>query len=415
MNRPKVVITGMGLASVLGHTLEEYWEGLIAGKSGIGPISQFDASDLPCQIAGEVNHFDPSELFGRKQARRMPRSAQFALSAAIKAVKHAGLPDKMTEPERSGVYFGTAMGGIDFLDEGIQNLQKDGYRKVSPFIAGGSIPNYSAYLIGKQFQCLGPNSTIATACATSTQAIGEGAEFIRRGVADIVIVGGTESFIRDFGVAGFSAMRTLPTNYNDNPTAASRPFDADREGFVLSEGAAALVLESEQHARSRGAVINAEVAGHSSSSDGYHMAIPNPDASGPVRAMRWALDDADLTIEQVDYINAHGTSTFVNDEIETKAIKILFGEHAHNLAISSTKSMLGHAMGASGALEAIAGVLAIKNNIIPPTINYETPDPACDLDYTPNYARQVETRVVLSNSFGLGGQNACLVLKEYSA
>ena len=270
-------------------------------------------------------------------------------------------------------------------------------------------------MIGKQFQCLGPNSTIATACATGTQAIGEGSELIRRGVADIVLVGGTESFIRDFAVAGFSAMRGLPTNYNNNPTAASRPFDANREGFVLSEGAAVLVLESEQHDKSRGAEIHAVVAGHSSSSDGYHMAAPNPDAKGPIRAMRWALEDADLDPAQVDYINAHGTSTPLNDEIETKAIKILFGEQAYNIPISSTKSMLGHAMGASGALEAIACVLAIKHDLIPPTINYETPDPTCDLDYTPNHAKQVDVNVVLSNSFGLGGQNACLVLKEYSA
>ena len=415
MNRPKVVITGMGLVSVLGHTLEEFWDGLIGGKSGIGKISHFDSSEMPCQIAGEINNFYPSQLFGRKQARRMPRSAQLALSAAINAVKHAGLPDTMAEPERASVYFGTAMGGIDFLEEGIKNLQKNGYRKVSPFTAGGVIPNYSAFLIGKQFQCLGPNSTIATACATGTQAIGEGSEFIRRGVADIVLVGGTESFIREFAVAGFSAMRGLPTNYNDNPTAASRPFDANREGFVLSEGAAVLVLESEQHAKSRGAEIHAVVAGHSSSSDGYHMAAPNPDAKGPIRAMRWALEDADLDPAQVDYINAHGTSTPLNDEIETKAIKTFFGEQAYNIPISSTKSMLGHAMGASGALEAIACVLAIKHDLIPPTINYETPDPTCDLDYTPNHAKQVDVNVVLSNSFGLGGQNACLVLKEYSA
>ncbi len=415
MNRPKVVITGMGLVSVLGHTLEEYWDGLIGGKSGIGKISHFDSSEMPCQIAGEINNFYPSQLFGRKQARRMPRSAQLALSAAINAVKHAELPDTMAEPERASVYFGTAMGGIDFLEDGIKNLHKNGYRKVSPFTAGGVIPNYSAFLIGKQFQCLGPNSTIATACATGTQAIGEGSEFIRRGVADIVLVGGTESFIRDFAVAGFSAMRGLPTNYNDNPTAASRPFDANREGFVLSEGAAVLVLESERHARGRGAEIHAVVAGHSSSSDGYHMAAPNPDAKGPIRAMRWALEDADLDPAQVDYINAHGTSTPLNDEIETKAIKTFFGEQAYNIPISSTKSMLGHAMGASGALEAIACVLAIKHDLIPPTINYETPDPTCDLDYTPNHAKQVDVNVVLSNSFGLGGQNACLVLKEYSA
>jgi beta-ketoacyl-acyl-carrier-protein synthase II len=403
----------MGVTSVLGETIAEYWDNLTSGKSGIGRITQFDASGLPCQIAGEINGFDADKYFDSKEARRMPRSSQMALAAAIGAVSEAGLPDTMPNPERSGVCFGTAMGGVDFLDDGIAMLRSKGYRAVSPFIAGGSIPNYPAFLIGKQFQCLGTNSTIVTACATGTQAVGEGAEFIRRGTADLVIVGGTESFIRDFGIGGFSAMRALPTSYNNNPEAASRPFDKDREGFILSEGAAALVLESLEHAKARGANIIAEVAGHASSTDGYHMSAPDPNANGPIRTMRWALEDAGLNAGDVDYINAHGTSTPLNDATETKAIKHVFGSHAKEVIISSTKSMLGHAMGASGSLEAIVCALAIREGCIPPTINYDTPDPELDLDYTPNQARQHKTDVTLSNSFGLGGQNACLVLKRF--
>jgi 3-oxoacyl-(acyl-carrier-protein) synthase len=275
------------------------------------------------------------------------------------------------------------------------------------------IPNLAAFLIAHRFQCLGRNITIATACATGTQTIGEGAEYIRHGYADIVIAGGTEAAIRDFTLGGFAAMRALPTSFNENPQAASRPFDAKREGFIFSEGAGAIVLESLEHALARSARIYAEVVGHASSSDAYHMAALDPEAQGPVRAMRWALEDAHLSPTDVDYINAHGTSTPLNDSTETYAIKQVFGEHAYRLAISSTKSMLGHAMGASGTLEAIICALVIQEGIIPPTINYEYPDPACDLDYVPNQARRQMVNVALSNSFGLGGQNACLVLKRY--
>jgi 3-oxoacyl-(acyl-carrier-protein) synthase len=277
------------------------------------------------------------------------------------------------------------------------------------------IPNIPAFLIAQKFQLLGPNTTISTACATGTQAIGEAAEVIRRGAADLIITGGAEALVLDWAIAGFVAMRALPLNYNDNPGAASRPFDARREGFVFSEGCGVLVLESLEHAQKRGARIYAEVAGHASSSDAFHFAAPEPEGRGPVRAMRWALQDAGLVPEAVDYINAHGTSTPLNDATETRAIKTLFGDHAYKLAISSTKSMIGHAMGAAGALEALACVLAILHQTIPPTINYTYPDPECDLDYTPNLARPSAVRVALSNSFGLGGQNACLVLKAYNA
>ena len=411
--RPRVVITGLGAVSPLGASAAQTWEGWLAGRSGIRRITQFDASAFPCQIAGEIPDFDPYAYIERKEARRLPRSGQIALAAAIQAVKDAGLPDTMPDGERSGVVFGTAIGGADKVDEGIQSIRTAGYDKTNPFVLPGGIPNLSAFLIARQFQCLGPNSTITTACATGTQAVGEGAEFIRRGVADVVIAGGTEGLIRDFAIGGFCSMRALATSYNDRPEAASRPFDKDREGFIFSEGAAALVLESLEHALARGAQIYAEVAGHASSADAYHIAAPDPEALGPKRVMRWAIQDAGLNTEDIDYINAHGTSTPLNDSTETRAIKMVFGEYAYKLAISSTKSMIGHAMGASGALEAMACALAIKHGIIPPTINYETPDPECDLDYTPNQARKINLRATLSNSFGLGGQNACLVLKRY--
>jgi len=412
-NRQRVVITGMGAVSPLGSSLSQLWQGLIHGCSGIRRITQFDASALPCQIAGEIPDFEPEQYLDRKEARRLPRSSQIALAAATQAVQDAGLPETMPNPERASVVFGTAIGGQERIDESIQILRSLGYNRLNPYSLPVGIPNLAAFLIAHRFQCLGRNITIATACATGTQTIGEGAEYIRHGYADIVIAGGTEAAIRDFTLGGFAAMRALPTSFNENPQAASRPFDAKREGFIFSEGAGAIVLESLEHALARSARIYAEVVGHASSSDAYHMAALDPEAQGPVRAMRWALEDAHLSPTDVDYINAHGTSTPLNDSTETYAIKQVFGEHAYRLAISSTKSMLGHAMGASGTLEAIICALVIQEGIIPPTINYEYPDPACDLDYVPNQARRQMVNVALSNSFGLGGQNACLVLKRY--
>ncbi len=412
MNRTRVVVTGLGAITVLGSSLPLLWEGLLAGRSGIRRITQFDASALPCQIAGEIPDFDPTIYMDRKEARRIARSAQIALGAATQAVADAGLPDTMPDGERASVVFGTAIGGIDKVDEGIISLRNGGHGNINPFVLPASIPNLSSFLIAKRFQCLGPNSTIVTACATGTQAVGEAAEYIRRGVADVVITGGTEALIRDYSIAGFCSMRALPLNYNHCPEAASRPFDAKREGFLFSEGAGSLILESLEHAQARGARIYAEVAGHASSSDAFHVAAPDPDALGPSRAMRWALADADMSPSDIDYINAHGTSTPLNDETETRAIKMIFGEHAYKLAISSTKSMLGHAMGASGSIEALVCALVIHNSVIPPTINYENPDPQCDLDYVPNVARRQTVNAALSNSFGLGGQNACVVLRR---
>jgi beta-ketoacyl-acyl-carrier-protein synthase II len=415
MSPARVVITGMGAMTSLGCSPQLLWDGLLAGRSGVRRITQFDPSDFPCQIAGEVTDFDPSDYMEKKAARRMPRSSQFAMAATLQAIQDSGLPETMPEPERTGVVFGTAIAGIEQFDIGVQVMRNEGYRRINPFLLPSGIPNLPAFLISKEFRCLGPNTTITTACATGTQAIGEATELIRSRRADMVLTGGTEAVIHDFAIGGFCAMRALPTRFNDHPEAASRPFDADREGFVFSEGSGVLVLEELEHALNRGARIYTEVIGHASSGDGYHIAAPDPEARGPARTMRWALEDAGISVEDVDYINAHGTSTPLNDLTETTAIKSLFGERAYQIPISSTKSMIGHAMGAAGALEAIACTFTIQHGIIHPTINYETPDPECDLDYVPNQPREANVEVALSNSFGLGGQNACLVIKKFTA
>jgi 3-oxoacyl-[acyl-carrier-protein] synthase II len=408
------VITGLGVVTCLGHELELFWSNLLAGKSGVGLIRQFDASALPCQIAGEVTDLRVEDFISAKEARRMARASQLALIAAIQAAANAGLTAESLPSERTGVCFGTSIGGVERVDEGIQILRQHGWGKVNPFTIPSALPNMPAFHIAHEFHAVGTNRTVTTACATGTQAVGEGAEDIFQGRADVIFAGGAEAIIRDFPLAGFAAMKALPTSFNQDPTRASRPFDAAREGFVFSEGAACLILERLEHAVARGAHIYAEVIGHSSSSDAFHIAAPDPTGAGAVRTMVWALRDAAVRPEDIDYINAHGTSTPVNDSMETAAIKQVFGEHARRLAISSTKSMIGHAMGASGAIEASVCALSLERQILHPTINYETPDPACDLDYVPNQARPAEVEVALSNSFGLGGQNACLVLRRYA-
>lgn len=414
MTQSRVVITGLGAVTPLGSSVEKFWEGLKAGRSGIRRITMFDPSELPCQIAGEIPDFDAKAFMDRKLARRFPRAAQIALASAVQAVEDAGLPEPMAEPERAGVYFGTAIGALDSFVDGIDLFRAKGLEKVSPFVLPGGIPNLSAHLIALRFQCLGPNATVTTACATGTQSIGEGAEFIRRGLADVVISGGTEALMRDWSIAGFAAMRALPVNFNDQPEKASRPFDAQREGFVFSEGAGAVVLESLEHAQKRGAQIYAEVLGYASSADAFHIAAPHPEGEGAIRTMTWALSNAGIQPKNVDYINAHGSSTPLNGIIESKAIKSVFGARAHEIPVNSTKSMVGHAMGASGTLEAIACAKSIQENVLHPTTNYEYPDPECDLDYVPNVMREHNVDIALSNSFGLGGQNACLVLKRYN-
>lgn len=411
--RPRVVITGVGAVTPLGLNVPDMWDALLAGRSGVTNITQFDASDLPCQIAAEVKNFDPAEYINFKEARRMARVSQLSVAAAQEALKDAGLSNPVSEPERTGVLVGTAMGGYDRADVAAQDYRQKGLRTVGPFDLISSLPNMPAYHVGREIEAKGPLSTVVAACATGTQAIGDGAEWIRRGAADIVVVGGAEGLVYYANVVGFIAMRGLSLR-NDEPERASRPFDADRDGFVIGEGAGILVLERLEHALGRGAHIYAEVLGYASSADAFHVAAPDPDGAGAIRAMRWAMQDAGLAPEQVDHINAHGSSTPLNDQIETKAVRNLFGEHAYRLTMNSTKSMLGHLLGAAGAVEAIATALSIEQDVLHPTINYETPDPECDLDYVPNLARQAEVNVALSNSFGLGGQNASLLLGKYT-
>jgi beta-ketoacyl-acyl-carrier-protein synthase II len=409
-----VVITGMGALSPLGHTVADLWDGLVNGRSGIAPITLFDASAMPTRFAGEVKHFDPTHWINVKESRRMGRASQLAVATVYEAMADAGLPIPLPETlqEEVGVLIGSAIGNFDKADEGLQAFRAQGLRGAHPFAITSTLVNMPAHHASHVTQAKGPISAIATACATGTQAIGDAAEIIRRGAATIMIAGGVEGMIRDLAIAGFSAMRALSTR-NEAPETASRPFDKTRDGFVFSEGCGVMILEQLEHARARGARIYAEVLGCGASSDAYHMAAPDPTGAGAVRAMKWALRDARVNLNEVDYINAHGSATPINDAVETLAIKKLFGEQAYNIPISSTKSMIGHCMGAAGSLEAIATTMTLLTQRIHPTINLHEPDPECDLDYVPNQARDARVRVAISNSFGLGGQNACLVLGEY--
>jgi beta-ketoacyl-acyl-carrier-protein synthase II len=412
--RPRVVITGVGMLSPLGHSVDESWDNLLAGRSGVGPITQFDASEFPCRVAGEVKDFVARDYMDFKEARRMSRASQLTVAASRMALADAALPERATDPDRTGVLIGTAVGGIERAFEEIAVFQEKGLRSVSPFAMTMFLANMPSHHVSLMTGSTGPIGTTVAACATGTQTIGEAAEQIRRGAADMMFAGGVEGLIHFTAIAGFSAMRALTTHFNDTPERASRPFDKDRDGFVLAEGAGVMVLERLDHALARGARIHGEVLGHASSSDAYHVAAPDPEARGAIRAMAWALQDAGLDATQIDYINAHGTSTPLNDAIETLAIKRLFGERAYEVAISSTKSAMGHAMGGTGTIESIFTTLALSRGIIPPTWNYETPDPECDLDYVPNAPRPANIRFALKNSFGLGGQNACLVLARYN-
>jgi 3-oxoacyl-[acyl-carrier-protein] synthase II len=412
--RPRVVITGMGMISPLGHSVEESWENLLAGNSGVGPITQFDASEFPCRVAGEVKDFVARDHMDFKEARRMSRASQLTIAAARMALADAGLPEPTPEPDRTGVHIGTAVGGIERAFEELDTYRSKGLRSVSPFAMTMFLANMPSHHVSLMTGATGPISTTVAACATGTQTIGEAAEHIRRGTADRMFAGGVEGLIHYTAIAGFSAMRALTTHFNDTPERASRPFDKDRDGFILAEGAGVVVLERLDKALARGARIHGEVLGHASSSDAYHVAAPDPEARGAIRAMEWALNDAGLEPSRIDYINAHGTSTPMNDAIETLAIKRLFGERAYEVAISSSKSAMGHAMGGAGTIESIFTTLALARGIIPPTWNYETPDPECDLDYVPNAPRPAHIHYALKNSFGLGGQNACLVLSKYN-
>ena len=411
--RPRVVITGMGMLSPLGNSVEESWDNLLAGRSGIGPITQFDAGEFPTRIAGEVKGFSARDHMDFKEARRMSRASQLSVAAVRMALADAGLPESMPDPDRTGVLVGTAVGGIERAFEEMDVYRSRGLRAVNPFAMTMFLANMPSHHVSLTTGATGPISTIVAACATGTQTIGEAAEFIRRGAADTMLAGGVEGLIHFAAIAGFGAMRALSTHYNDTPERASRPFDKERDGFILAEGAGIVVLERLDRALARGARIHGEVLGHASSSDAFHVAAPDPEAKGAIRAMQWALNDAGLTPADIDYINAHGTSTPVNDATETLAIKHLFGERAYEVPISSTKSAMGHAMGGAGSIESIFTTLALSRDLIPPTWNYETPDPECDLDYVPNAPRPAHINIALKNSVGLGGQNACLVLGRY--
>ncbi|MBI2872987.1 MAG: beta-ketoacyl-ACP synthase II [Chloroflexi bacterium] len=411
--RRRVVITGMGAMTPLGQTAEAFWEGLVSGRSGIGPMTLCDPTGYPCRISGEVRGFDPDNHMDRREARRMARFSQLAVAAAGQALKSANLDVTKLDAERVGVLLGNGNGGFPTTEEAVRVLVEKGGMRITPFFFPMVLPNMAASNVGRLCGARGYNNTVITACAAGTQAIGDASEVIRRGVADVIISGGTEAGISQLGLAGFCVMRALSSARNEEPEKASRPFDADRDGFVPSEGAAILVLEGLDHALRRGAPILTEVLGYGASSDAGHQVQPDEDGAGAARAIRWALQDAGVTPEGVDYINAHGTSTPLNDVSETRAIKLAFGERAYKVPVSATKSMIGHSLGAAGALEAVACVQTIATGTIHPTINYQRPDPECDLDYVPNQARRADVRVVLSNSFGFGGQNACLVFGRY--
>jgi 3-oxoacyl-[acyl-carrier-protein] synthase II len=408
----RVVITGMGALTALGLSVDETWSGLVAGRSGIAEITQFDASKLPIRIAGEVKGFDPTDYINFKEVRRMGRCSQLALAGGIQAMADAGLGDQVPDSERSGVIMGVGVGSLDLALDQWDTYRQKGIRRVNPFLATASLCNMPAHHLSLQFQCQAYNGTVVTACASGTQAIGEAAEVIRRGAADLMLAGGTEGVVHEVIIAGFIAMRVLAAD-NDHPEKACKPFDARRDGFVSAEGTTVMVLERLDKALDRGAHIYAEVQGYAANTDAFHVAAPDPEGTGAIRAMRWALKNGGVLPSEIDYINAHGPGTEVGDPVETKAIKALFGEHAYRVPISSTKSMVGHALGGAGAIEALACIKAITEGVIHPTINYEVPDPECDLDYVPNVARGADVRTTLSNSFGLGGQNACLVLRRY--
>jgi beta-ketoacyl-acyl-carrier-protein synthase II len=411
--RPRVVITGMGVISPLGHTADESWQSLLSGRSGIGMITQFDSSHLPVHIAGEVKDFDPADYMNFKEARRVSRASQLAIAATKMALEDAGLDAPLDNPERVATIVGTGAGGLEVADRELDILRSKGFRRVSPFAMVGFLTNMPAYHLSVLTGAKGHINTVVAACASGTQAIGEAFDVIRNGRADMAIAGGVEGLIHEASIAGFASMRALSIR-NDDPEHACRPFDRERDGTVLSEGAGFFILERLDHALARGATIHTELQGYAASSDAYHISMPDPEASGAVNAMRWAIEDARMNTEDIDYINAHGSSTPLNDAMETLAIKRLFGEHAYEIPVSSSKSVLGHALGATGAIEAILCAYSLNEQIIPPTWNYEYPDPECDLDYVPNEPREARLDTILTNSFGMGGQNACLVMSRFS-
>jgi 3-oxoacyl-[acyl-carrier-protein] synthase II len=408
----RVVVTGIGLVTPVGSDSKTTWNSLLEGKSGIDYISLFDAEGFESRIAAEVNDFDGEGILGRKEARRLDRFSQFACVAALEALEDAGIDMATEDADRVGVLIGSGVGGIMTISEQHKVLLNRGPKRVSPFLVPMMLGDMASGQVSMMIGAKGPNFSTVSACATGTDSIGEALEMIRRGRADVVIAGGTEAAVCEIGVAGFNACMALSTR-NDDPQAASRPFDTGRDGFVLGEGAGVIVLESLEHAEKRGANVLAEMAGYGASSDAHHVTQPHPEGEGAARAMKWAIEDAGLVPENVDYVNAHGTSTPLNDKFETIALKRMYGDHAYNLAISSTKSMTGHLLGAAGGIEAAFSVLTVKEGIIPPTINVDDQDPECDLNYVPNKAVEQKVDVAMSNSLGFGGHNASLVFKSF--
>ena len=409
--RERVVVTGMGAITPLGIGVDAFWRGALAGESGIAPIQGFDVEGFSCTIGGEIPEFDPRDFIDRKSARRMARFAQLAVAAAREAVEDAGLDLDSLDRERIGVVLGNGSGAYPDLEAGAKTTFDRGAMRLDPLLIPRALPNMAAANIAMQFGLLGHNNTVITACAAGTHAIGEAAEAIRRGQADIIVTGGCEAGFCQLALGGFAVMRALTSN-NADPQGASRPFDKHRDGFVPGEGAGILILESERSARARGAEYQVEVAGYGSSADAHHLVMPDADGAGPVRAIRAAIQDAGIEPAEIDYVNAHGTSTPLNDASETRALKLALGDHARSIALSSTKSMIGHLFGGAGGVESIAAVKSISEGKIHPTINYAAPDPDCDLDCVPNQARAADVRVALKNSFGFGGQNACLVFRR---
>jgi 3-oxoacyl-[acyl-carrier-protein] synthase II len=408
--RPRVVVTGMGTVNPLGKNVEEYWDGLIEGRSTARYIEGFPNDKLTTKFACEVHNFDPQDFMDRKAAQRMSRFSQMAVAASTMALADSGLDLAKEESFRVGVAMGTGIGAFDDMTRGAVSFMTKG--RLNPLYAPMIIPNMAGASVAMQFHLRGPNTTVTTACAASTQTLGDATRMIQRGDVDVMLAGGTEASLCEVGIASFNAIRALSTR-NDAPEKASRPFDRDRDGFVPGEGAGTLVLESREHAIERGARIYGEVLGYATTNDAFHQVAPDETGEAPAKAVALALQDAGLAPEDIDYVNAHGTSTQLNDAGETKALKIALGEAAYRVAISSTKSMIGHLLGAAGAVEAIATLLTINRGIIHPTINYENPDPACDLDYVPNQARRKDVRVAISNGFGFGGHNAVVVLGRY--
>jgi len=414
MQKVRVVVTGLGCVTPIGTGKDAFWNNLLAGKSGGVRITHFDSTNFACQVAAEVKDFDPSLYMDKKDARRIVRFIQFAIAASKIALEDAKLSITPDNADRAGTLIGSGIGGIDFLEQQARVLFEKGPDKCSPFMVPWMIANMAAGLVSINLGLKGPNSCTVTACASGTNSIGDAAKIIERGDADIMFAGGSEAAITPLGMAGFSAARALTTR-NNEPERASRPFDRDRDGFLMGEGSGIVVLESLEHAMKRGAHIYAEFAGYGMSSDAHHITAPAPGGEGAIRAMALAIKDAGLKPEDIDHINAHGTSTDLNDKFETMAIKTLFGGRAKKIAVSSNKSMIGHMLGAAGAVEFISTVLAVKNDIVPPTINLENPDPECDLDYVPGNARKMLVRAAISNSFGFGGHNAVIAAKKYKA